>query len=164
MYDSPEGKRSKQRFSSYERDSWLNEGREVFNYLGSKVGEVRVKRIFKGELNGVAWPVCVLDLSEVREEIDRLISKTFVNHEDPKVRGIIERFICPSNLRDVVRIEREEGKLMAKADEINALMRVTGGIFGGLSELRKRYNMDSTSALLHLTPLLSRPPPCTRLS
>jgi len=120
--------------------SYFEEIHRLFNLLRQKIN-VKIKRGV-GERSKrtecAFWPEEILDLKEVRDEINRLIAQTLLSKDDPEDRKTVEKLIWHYSF--------EEGKRMAYDERIDKVMEVLnkkgkklGEFFSKALEIRTKY-------------------------
>jgi len=113
---------------------WMREDADSMDRLIAKLSiEPRlVERIMTKKGGGVkhlAWPVCVLELEEVRKEVDFLLNEPFLTMDNEYDRWIVGKTYT------YVPIENEKNK----SEDINAIAKGIGKIFNRISEAGKKH-------------------------
>jgi hypothetical protein len=115
-------------------EKWIQEDADSMDWLVAKLSikPRLVERIMTKKGGGVkhlAWPVCVLELEEVRREVDFLLNEPFLTMDNEYDKWIVGKIYTYAS------IENEK----SKAEDINAIAKGIGKIFNKISEAGKKY-------------------------
>jgi hypothetical protein len=122
----------------------LEEINRAFELLKRKVDVKIATREFRKEY--AKWPIKVLDLKEVRDEINQLVAKPLLSKEVPEDRMIAKKLGLGGGLLDLNDVHHDE-KIDAVIEKMNKSVREIADFFLKILEIYKKY--PNTKLLFH---------------
>jgi hypothetical protein len=117
--------------------SYFEEVGRVFNSLMEKV-KVRLRR--KNEMvKHALWPSETLNLKEVQDEVNWLVTKALMSRENPEDRKLVEKLLPHIHLRNEEKLTLEE-KIDRMIEIENKRSRELGSFLLKALEIHKKYH------------------------
>jgi hypothetical protein len=118
------------------------EMKAIYPYAAELMERVRVKirgdktfRQMSANPYGLLWPVEVIGLKEVMDEVEILLKEEILSKDDPRDREIVREFIKACRHEPPEQVNDED------IDVVNNNLRKFGKLFKEVYEVHKKYNI-----------------------
>ncbi|MEM4169492.1 MAG: hypothetical protein QXZ66_03100 [Thermoproteota archaeon] len=89
----------------------------------------------------IFWPVEVLEIKEVKDELEMLLTKTFFSKDNPEDRMIAEEYIKRTGVSYQEEQMTPDQRITYRIDFMNGFMKEWGEFFKRVYEIHRQHNI-----------------------